>query len=357
MNELIETIGVFTAGGLGAGLGLTVLRGLWSAVTYREQTLWANTKVEIERAKNQHALPPQNFAPSYQIEVSPHNTNTVHGAPDLQPNEGQLPKAGESVFDAIDTAFHTLIVGPTGTGKTLLINEMVENRWAKEGPVVVIDPDNHDEKWDSACKLLQGPIESYDEEFERIITPAIDERHAWYEKHGGAIPKRKLHLIIDEAHDVLTECSVIFERVTRLVKRGRKLGISVTLVTTDSQAESLKLKGKTKLLTNMARVELKIDNGKRYCTLEGSLWELPQIHRDIPSVADDDQPNDSMPDASDQPEKPAAIVKSLDVTDDEIKAWLVEGLSKNQICKRFRGAKAKQLERIAQIETAMKTAA
>ncbi len=330
MNEFAQTVGLISLGGFSLGLSLTVLRGLWSYLTYKEQVLWANTKVEIERAKNQHALPPQNFAPSYQIEVSPHNTNTVHGAPALQPNEGQLPKAGETVFDAIDTAFHTLIVGPTGTGKTLLINEMVENRWAKEGPVVVIDPDNHDGKWNSVCKLLEGPTESYDEGFERIITPVIDERHAWYEKHGGAIPKRKLHLIIDEAHDVLTECSVIFERVTRLVKRGRKLGISVTLVTTDSQAESLKLKGKTKLLTNMARVELKIDNGKRYCTLEGALWELPQIHRDSPSVADDDQPNDSMPDASEQPEKPAPVCKILDVTDEQIAKWLAEGLSKNQ---------------------------
>lgn len=364
MNELLETIGILTAGGFGAGLGLTVLRGLWSAVTYREQTLWANTKVEVERAKNQHALPPQSFNYAPQIDYAPHNTNTVHGAPaTTSPFANNAAKPGESVFDAIDAAFHTIVLGPTGTGKTLLINELVRERWAKEGLVVVIDPDNHKEKWDAACTVLPSSLEQADATFEQKVMPLFNERHAWYESHGGAIPKRKIHLIIDEAHDVLNECAGVFSNIVRLVKRGRKLGFSVTLVSTDGQSGSLGLKGKMKLLTNMARVELKIENGKRLAYLEGALYELPQIHRDVAPVDDDDQPLDSIPGDADFVQAPGdrpkngAVTKMLDVTDEQIADWLREGLSKNKICLRFSGSKQTQLERIRKVELALNTAA
>lgn len=292
----IQTIGT-ALGIIGlAGAGITVTGSSMAFVRHllfkasggiELKELEYQKEIEIARAVNTHALPPQSQSLNYSSHYAPHiSQHSAASGAGLNGDLGAIQSGGQGdgdLFRAICDTHHSCFFGASGSGKTMLVNELVEREWAKNSDTFIVDIDNYPGKWHKNCHVFKETDEmsELDSSVVGQMSVLVKQRHDIHNR-SGAIPKRKLHLVIDEAHEVLAGCPNIMGFFEKMVKRGRKLGVSLTIITTDGQMGSLNLKGKTELLKNMKRVDLAEANGKRWATIDGTRYLIPEITRDLP---------------------------------------------------------------------------
>ena len=168
----------------------------------------------------------------------------------------------DPLFAALEERPHRLLIGHTGGGKTTLLHELATG-WANAGhPVMVCDPDAAPGLW-PGCRVVGG-----NDDYEAIAkvlkkTRAImaDRRE---QRSKGQRTFSPVHLVIDEVQDVIAEVPGAWGVLEPVLRRGRKIGIHLTLGVQDSQRSTLDLDGKTHLLRNMVVADLLQEpNGKR----------------------------------------------------------------------------------------------
>lgn len=281
ITDALELIALTGAGIAIPGASLAAVRYLWLKAASHNLTIQSERDVAIAQAVHKNALPPNSLHVSshYAPHISQSNSSTAQGFN----GNNDATQGGDHIFELIDKALHLSITGGTGAGKTMLINEMVERKWHKSGHVAVVDIDNYPGKWHSACKVF-GACEDFielDKKVTTVLDKVIKDRE---ERHNqtGAIPSTRLHFIIDEAHEVFNNCKGILGQFERMVKRGRKLGISMAILSPDNQMGSLNLKGKMQLLRNLKHFDLTEENGQRWATAGEKRYMIPQTSRPLP---------------------------------------------------------------------------
>lgn len=200
------------------------------------------------------------------------------------PSRALLPPKTENVlvlrkdlFTILEDAYHLLVIGHTGGGKTTLVHEFARRIADAGNRVLVGDPDAAPGQW-PGCEVygagddFQG-IEKMLEEVKGVIS---QRRHLRAEKGQRKFPL--LYIVVDEIADVMAECPTMRPLFEALVRRGRKIGIRFVAGVQDKLVKTLKLEGQSELRKNMVTIELRLKNERRTATIneyeDGNLYTV-----------------------------------------------------------------------------------
>lgn len=193
-------------------------------------------------------------------------------------------RATEALFADLETPPHRLIVGHTGGGKTTLMHHLATG-WAAQGQqVVVIDPDAAPGQW-PGCAVAGGG-DDRDAAARTLASVAQTVAARRRDRAQGRRTFPPMHLVIDEAHDVLPDVPGAFEVFEDVARRGRKIGVRMTVGVQDKQVKTLGLEGRSELLRNFVKADVfKARDGQRIARLEDTVSGR-HIDHAIPTLRD-----------------------------------------------------------------------
>jgi hypothetical protein len=181
--------------------------------------------------------------------------------------------------DKPDRRPHTLIVGPTGSGKTTFTRAMLATR---TGRVVVLTPKPDPFDWpgvpiitiddDGTFGMLSQAFTAIHEELRARLVAA---------KYGRPLADT-LTIVCDDWPVLARECTAasdVFKLVGRL---GRSLRVRIVVLSQSARVKSLGLDGEGDTVANFARVMLGVDHT---ATLEQGGRTLPLDTRLVPTLA------------------------------------------------------------------------
>ena len=148
-----------------------------------------------------------------------------------------------------------LIVGAPGSGKSTAARQMVRSYLSVDAAVLICDPEGA--AWPAGAQLVGSPddFEAIGQSLAEVLQLAQARRAAFQRGMRSFDP---LLVLVDEAPMVLRSAPGAIDSIADLARRGRKLGISVILLATDTQAKTLGLEGQTRLLDSFVRLEARM---------------------------------------------------------------------------------------------------
>ena len=181
-------------------------------------------------------------------------------------DSAQPPPANDNLIETLANTPHRLIIGHTRGGKTTLIHHMATT-WAAHGERVLVgDPDAAPGLWPGCEVRGHGDDIQAIGELLNIVQTEVTQRRA--ARAQGVRQFAPLHLIIDEAQDVLPALDGGLELFEDVARRGGKLNIRMTVGVQDKQVRTLGLEGKSELLRNFQVADvLKNHEGQRVAVL------------------------------------------------------------------------------------------
>lgn len=192
--------------------------------------------------------------------------------------------AAPPLFAELEAPPHRLIVGHTGGGKTTLMHHLA-TAWAAAGQqVIVIDPDAAPGQW-PGCTVAGGG-DDRDGAAQALGSVAQVVRRRRAERAQGRRTFPPLHLVIDEAHDVIPDVPGAFDVFEDVARRGRKIGVHLTVGVQDKQVRTLGLEGRSELLRNFVKADIfKARDGRRLARLEDTVTGK-HVDYPVPSLRD-----------------------------------------------------------------------
>ncbi|MEI7537287.1 MAG: type IV secretory system conjugative DNA transfer family protein [Comamonadaceae bacterium] len=173
-------------------------------------------------------------------------------------------------MQTLEESPHRLIIGHTRGGKTTLIHHMA-TAWAARGERVLVgDPDAAPGLWPGCEVRGAGDDVAAIEELLTLVAAEVSTRRAARAQGQRSFPP--LHLVIDEAQDVVPVLPGALALVEDVARRGGKLGVRLTLGVQDKQVGTLGLDGKSHLLRNFQTADvLKDRTGQRVAVLRDAV--------------------------------------------------------------------------------------
>lgn len=201
----------------------------------------------------------------------------------------------DPLLQTLEAEPHRLIIGRSRGGKTTLIHEMATH-WADEGArVIVCDPDAMPGLWPGCTVVGAGNKVA---EIEKVLKVTAQEYQRRQEARGqGQVDFRPIHVVIDEAHEVLPVIDGGLKIFNDLTRRGAKHGIHLTIGVQDKQVSTLGLQGQSELLKNFIVADvLKDSQGQRKAVIADAVtgkrtaWQIPQMRDPMSLVKTPAQP-------------------------------------------------------------------
>lgn len=171
--------------------------------------------------------------------------------------------AATPVRQGIDTATRRLlqdgrrwlIVGAPGSGKSTAARALVRSYLGAGADVLICDPEGS--SWPRGARMVGSPDDYAAIRLALLgIMTEAGQRRAAFQR--GTRVFNPLLILIDEGPQVLRSTDGAIDMVADLARRGRKLGISVILLATDTQARTLGIEGQTKLLDSFTRLDARM---------------------------------------------------------------------------------------------------
>ncbi|MBX0331172.1 type IV secretory system conjugative DNA transfer family protein [Oscillochloris sp. ZM17-4] len=189
---------------------------------------------------------------------------------------------GSDLVETLEGTPHRLIIGHTRGGKTTLIHHMA-TAWAAAGERVLVgDPDAAPGLWPGCEVRGAGDDVASIGELLGVVQAEVAARRA--QRAQGVRSFAPLHIVIDEAQDVLPVVSGGLELFEDVARRGGKLNIRMTVGVQDKQVKTLGLEGKSELLRNFQVADvLKNREGRRVAVLRDAetgdkvIMPIPQL--------------------------------------------------------------------------------
>jgi hypothetical protein len=148
-----------------------------------------------------------------------------------------------------------ILVGPPGSGKSTAARGLIRVLMGTGAKVMIIDPDGS--AWPAGAAMIGSPddYEAISAKLGEVMELATKRRAAFQRGERLFSP---ILIVIDEVPIILRNTPGAIEQVADLARRGRKLGISVILLSQDTQARTLGIEGQTKLLDAFEKFETKM---------------------------------------------------------------------------------------------------
>ncbi len=286
--------------------------------------------------------------------------------------EPAAPPALPDAYPTIEIARirgNILLVGNKGSGKSTLLYNLVKQR---DGHVLVMDPHHAPGQWGPATVIgggLNWPvIENTIDEIGKQLTKRYALR-AESQTHGTPIT-----FVADEWRAITRAIPKAGKVLTDLITQGRKVGLWTMAAAHGDTAESIGAKGEKALFLNsfdwiiymggFASQKLADDlpmltHADGQCPAIVAAWSTadqrmhvldirplapqpPAVYRSPMRYPErTDTGIETGTQTGSQTEKP--------ITDDDIRAWLQQGTSKNEVARKLGGSKAKAYQRIKNV--------
>ena len=199
-------------------------------------------------------------------------------------NGKPIAPADDPLLHTLEGRPHRLIIGYTGGGKTTLLHAQA-TRWAAQGsPVLVLDPDAAPGQW-PGCRAVGGG-DNYAAMGEAIRVAHQEVARRRGKRAAGQRSFRPMHIVIDEAQDVVAECPAALDFIEDVARRGRKIGVHLTLGVQDNQVATLGLEGKSHLLRNFITAEAMQQDGRRVAVIKERGTKTPYPIPRLPDPED-----------------------------------------------------------------------
>ena len=167
----------------------------------------------------------------------------------------------------LDEQPHRLIIGHTRGGKTTLMHAMATG-WAEQGArVLVCDPDASPGQW-PGCRVVGGGDNfAAMGEGLRLVEREVGKRRTL--RAEGQRTFAPVHIVVDEAQDVVAELPEAWPIMESVARRGAKLNMHLTVGVQDKQVKTLGLQGKSELLRNFVVADIYKDReGRRMASMK-----------------------------------------------------------------------------------------
>ena len=193
-------------------------------------------------------------------------TPPVKPAPQARPTDSTTP----DLVQTLEESPHRLIIGHTRGGKTTLMHHMATS-WAAHGErVLVADPDAAPGLWPGCAVAGAGDDLEAIGELLNQVQGEVTHRRA--DRAQGVREFAPLHLVVDEAQDVLPAIPGAMALFEDIARRGGKLNIRLTVGVQDRQVKTLGLEGKSALLSNLQVADvMKGRDGQRVAVLRDAV--------------------------------------------------------------------------------------
>ena len=176
-------------------------------------------------------------------------------------------KEGAACLVDIEKSPHLLVAGATGSGKSVLMHNIIISLLMKNTPkdaqLVIIDPKRVELSFYKNSTMLWKPIAKETEEIKLVLSALIEEMENRYkEMEEKSIRKwtgKKLYVFIDEFADlVMTSDKSTYKYIVRLAQLARAAGIHLIIATQSPRREVI-----TGMLKNNipTRICLKVKSG------------------------------------------------------------------------------------------------
>lgn len=244
-----------------------------AALSYPGSALWvlpavlgmagASMTIPEVRQEARKALPGVQAGLQGLLPAAPTNRTPPRKKPVQDP-----PAERHPLFVALEDEPHRLIIGHTEGGKTTLIHTMAMH-WAADGQrVIVFDPDSAPGQW-PRCTVA-GHGDNYEAISQGLVIVAREVSRRRSARAEGVRQFRPVHIVIDEVQDVIGEVPEAMPVIESLARRGRKIGMHLTLGVQDKQVKTLGLEGKGDLRKNFQVAEMTRHEGGRVALVHRS---------------------------------------------------------------------------------------
>jgi energy-coupling factor transporter ATP-binding protein EcfA2 len=179
------------------------------------------------------------------------------------------------IFELLTSGRHALIVGHTGGGKSTLLHNLAAAHAQAGADVLVIDVDSIAGKYPGY--RVVGCGDDYDGAAAglAIVRRGLEQRRQ--ARRDGQRQFKRIVVLIDEAQDVVREIDGAWPILEDVIRRGRKLNIFGVIAAQDSQVKNLKLEGKSHLLGNLTRCDVRRQAGQRVAVCGNDVYPLPRL--------------------------------------------------------------------------------
>jgi energy-coupling factor transporter ATP-binding protein EcfA2 len=190
------------------------------------------------------------------------------------PAPPQSPEANDDLLSMLTDCPHLLVVGHTGGGKTTLLHGLARHL-SRDATVIVCDPDAID--GDYPGYRVVGAGDDYEAIGRALVSVRDEVAQRREQRKQGQRTFAPLWVLCDEVHDIIREIDGAWDILEDLIRRGRKLNVHCAIGTQDAQVKSLGLEGKSKLLDNLVRVDVRVRDGRRVAVIGGSDYVVPDL--------------------------------------------------------------------------------
>lgn len=269
-----------------------------------------------------------------------HKARTIEGQalPPLLP----APTEPIDLLTALDSAQRCLIVGPSDSGKTTLLQHIITRRLSSS-KVVVIDPHAYPGKW-AGCKVI-GIGRNY-AEIDDALQSLIQLMTQRYQEIGRGEVKEETHpritVVIDEWRAIVFNVKAAAQAIATLLTESRKAAFSVFVGTHSERVKALGIEGEGDLKDGFVIIRLSWLDGKRVATVDYGEGERPTT---LPGPFAVSHPQTDVIDVE------LPMVEPNE-TEQKVLTLHKEGLSKAEICRQVWGSVGgKQYRQIDEILT------
>jgi hypothetical protein len=200
--------------------------------------------------------PKPDIIPTSQKAVTP-VSEMVSGNTAIQDTDTvKVSKGSKQWFTAlVDGAVHILIIGETGSGKSVAAKAILTARAKRGEDIIILDPHARPNTWSGLDAVGKGRDYQAIEQMISILQLELDRRYKEYSADDNYNPKR-LNIFVDEVPSIASYCESWQEFFTVISCEARKVNMSLICLSQSRLVDMLGIKGRSDIRENFSELSL-----------------------------------------------------------------------------------------------------
>lgn len=155
----------------------------------------------------------------------------------------------------VDKAVHILIIGETGSGKSVAAKAILTARAKRGEDIIILDPHARPNTWNGLNAVGRGRDYQAIEQMICTLQAELDRRYKEYAADDNYNPKR-LNIFVDEVPSIASYCESWQEFFTVISCEARKVNMSLICLSQSRLVDMLGIKGRSDIRENFSELSL-----------------------------------------------------------------------------------------------------